>query len=858
MSDLSDSQNVSVEAFLTESDPSSPSVGPNSEPENSPVGRTRLLADIPPTTDRERELRSKFLNDPSTPKEQNLTLRYLTASQSGDKQTLRELRHQILARRTRRHPPADAVPGLDVPPLREHAWLDSLADAGVRVPSNFYDRLQESVTPNPPIIDLGDDNDSPNSMARGDDKEATYQRRTDVSASKAPMVEEVSRTEEENETGPGTGALWLPEDDCNGPLSVEIDEPWRRDALELHYPRVARNLYHMPDSYRLLVQAEGSTLNLFRHLHWLKKNGSSRLAGWWSIMTADKKMTVQPKMTSLKGWQDAFFLVRVPDDFPVRRHFTEPAPHMELLPLKPLTKEELVAYDYFASADYDTTYDDGKVVRTKEPSTWLPHTKYILGDRPLSALLLSPAYENGLDHLDLDALGVDSEHRPLTHLPAPPSSDYLTMHNSTNGRRGGNRHGPQNLRRRGRGASTSVRIPIVAATSNAPPSPAVPLRSSATRTVNRGAINRRRTKEPTVDDSAANKRQAVEEPGASAANEVVQVEDLDPNTSEGIQGEGGLDAGLGNAGGTSLLSRSTSSLREKLRELIATPSFLSNLSPGIFYRFREWIEKKEVPLSDAVAAAFAPQTVTPSKVYQPNWDVREDESLYSDIPEIGGILTYRILKGMQLPLDRPSGSLKTPAARLAHDQLVEAEEKVAPLEDEVLTLRDRAALLEEAEENVKALTKAVETANSEKEMTVLDASAAEARAFSLLSRPSLLSCAFRRRSLASDAWFCFSVVATEVVVVAAPSFLSLSSQFDPLPYLSLLDAALASPALPCRRQCYFCVVVVFVPVDTVDGGVAVVIDVSSPAQSLAPVAARAAKQLLVVVAPLVLSSLGDY
>ncbi|XP_057250593.1 uncharacterized protein LOC130591335 [Beta vulgaris subsp. vulgaris] len=300
------------------------------------------------------------------------------------------------------------------------------------------------------------------------------------------------------------------------------------------------------------------TLNLFRHLHWLKKNGSSRLAGWWSIMTADKKMTVQPKMTSLKGWQDAFFWVRVPDDFPVRRHFTEPAPHMELLPLKPLTKEELVAYDYFASADYDTTYDDGKTVRTKEPSTWLPHTKYILGDRPLSALLLSPAYENGLDHLDLDALGVDSEHRPLTHLPAPPSSDYLTMHSSTNGRRGGNRHGPQNLRRRGRGASTSVRVPIAAATSNAPPSPAVPLRSSATRTVNRGAINRRRTREPTVDDSAANKRQATEEPGASAANEVVQVEDLDPNTSEGIQGEGGLDAGLGNAGGTSLLSRSTS------------------------------------------------------------------------------------------------------------------------------------------------------------------------------------------------------------------------------------------------------------------------------------------------------------
>ncbi|KMT05824.1 hypothetical protein BVRB_7g165980 [Beta vulgaris subsp. vulgaris] len=561
MSDLSDSQNASGEAFLTESDPSSSSIDQTPEPEISRVGRTRL---------------------------------YLTASQSGDKQTLRELRHQILARRTRRHSLADAVPGLDVTPLREHAWLDSLADAGVRVSSCFHERLQESVTPNPPIIDLGDDSESPSTMAREDGNEATYQRRADATASKAPIVEEVSRADEENETGPGTSALWLPEDDCNGPLSVEIDESWRRDALD----------YTMPD-----------------------------------------------------------------------------------------------------------------------------------------------------------------EHRPLSHLPAPPSTEYLTMHSSTNGRRGGNRHGPQNLRRRGRGASTSVRVPIVASTSAAN-SPTVPLRPSTTRTVTRGgSVSRRRSREQTVEDSAANKRQAVEDPGASTAHEVL-VEDLDPSTEE-VQVEGATAVGVGTAGGGSLVSDTTSSIKEKLRELIATPSFLSNLSPGIFYRFREWIEKKEVPLSDTVAAAFAPQTVTPGKIYQPNWDVREDESLYSNIPENGGILAYRILKGMQLPLDRPLGSLKTPPARLAHDQLVannvaielieqyleyqrladsykasletcqdllqEAEKKVAPLEDEVATLRDRAALLEETEENVKVLTKAVEAANTEKDIAVLEASTAEARVWGFQS-----------------------------------------------------------------------------------------------------------------------------
>ncbi|XP_057247126.1 uncharacterized protein LOC125492532 [Beta vulgaris subsp. vulgaris] len=241
-SDQSDSQNAFDEVFMIESDPSSPSFVNNSESDLSPVGRTRLVANIPPTTDRERELRSKFLNDPSTPEEQNLTLRCLTASQSGDKQTLRELRYQILARRTRRHPSADAVPGLDVPPFREHAWLDSLADTGVRVSSNVYDRLQECAAPNPPIIDLGDDSDPPTTtMAQEDNTEVVYQRRTGGASSKARMVEESSQSgrQEEVDVGPVTDALWLPEEATCGPLTVELDRPWCQDALNLAYPRVA-------------------------------------------------------------------------------------------------------------------------------------------------------------------------------------------------------------------------------------------------------------------------------------------------------------------------------------------------------------------------------------------------------------------------------------------------------------------------------------------------------------------------------------------------------------------------------------------------------------------------------------------
>lgn len=44
------------------------------------------------------------------------------------------------------------------------------------------------------------------------------------------------------------------------------------------------------------------TLNLFRRLHWMRRNGSAE-KGWWSLMRAKDKMTGYPKMTGLKGWQ---------------------------------------------------------------------------------------------------------------------------------------------------------------------------------------------------------------------------------------------------------------------------------------------------------------------------------------------------------------------------------------------------------------------------------------------------------------------------------------------------------------------------------------------------------------------------
>lgn len=45
---------------------------------------------------------------------------------------------------------------------------------------------------------------------------------------------------------PGSGALWLPEDDCVVPMSVEIDLPWHQDVLDLNYPKATDTLYQFP------------------------------------------------------------------------------------------------------------------------------------------------------------------------------------------------------------------------------------------------------------------------------------------------------------------------------------------------------------------------------------------------------------------------------------------------------------------------------------------------------------------------------------------------------------------------------------------------------------------------------------
>lgn len=94
------------------------------------------------------------------------------------------------------------------------------------------------------------------------------------------------------------------------------------------------------------------------------------------------------------------------------------------------------------------------------------------------------------------------------------------------------------------------------------------------------------------------------------------------------------------------------------------------MGPGIYSRVREWIETKEVPLCAAIKVVFSRPPTTPDQLYRLNWDVREDESLYVDIPANGGTLGYHLFKGLQLPIDCPADKLVAPAAQVTHDLAV--------------------------------------------------------------------------------------------------------------------------------------------------------------------------------------------
>uniref|UniRef100_A0A803LJD3 Transposase (putative) gypsy type domain-containing protein n=1 Tax=Chenopodium quinoa TaxID=63459 RepID=A0A803LJD3_CHEQI len=134
------------------------------------------------------------------------------------------------------------------------------------------------------------------------------------------------------------------------------------------------------------------TLNLFRRLHWIKRDSQS--PGWWSHFTAPGKCTVWPKLTSCKNWKKEFYFMSVPDDFTVRRTFYHPHNMFETIRSRALGKLEKKAFKWF-NCTYVSAGKKNKVV----PGVWLPHCNYILGNAPLSHVGLCHTDEFGMEGL---------------------------------------------------------------------------------------------------------------------------------------------------------------------------------------------------------------------------------------------------------------------------------------------------------------------------------------------------------------------------------------------------------------------------------------------------------------------------
>uniref|UniRef100_A0A803LK22 Transposase (putative) gypsy type domain-containing protein n=1 Tax=Chenopodium quinoa TaxID=63459 RepID=A0A803LK22_CHEQI len=197
----------------------------------------------------------------------------------------------------------------------------------------------------------------------------------------------------------------------------KIFRAWNVSISQLTPPTI-RNIVYLV--WVMIFMDFPLTLNLFRRLHWIKRDSQS--PGWWSLFTAPGKCTVWPKLTSCKNWKTEFYLMSVPEDFTIRRRFHHPHSMFETIRSRALGKMEKKAFKWF-NCTYVSAGKKNKVV----PGVWLPHCNYILGNAPLSHVGLCHTDAFGIDKLDFNRLGLHSDGRVKQQCPDRPKKSYDTL-----------------------------------------------------------------------------------------------------------------------------------------------------------------------------------------------------------------------------------------------------------------------------------------------------------------------------------------------------------------------------------------------------------------------------------------------
>ena len=170
------------------------------------------------------------------------------------------------------------------------------------------------------------------------------------------------------------------------PFIEKVLRAWNVGLVQLS-PIVIRNL--VAYTWLFSFKQWPLTLNLFKKLHWLKRDGKD--TGWWTIFTKSQRQTVSPRLSSCKDWKDHFYFMAVPEDYPLRRTFYQPKPRMEQFDQADLGPREQRAYDRLLVDYVDVGLSKPKTL----PAFWLPPAGYILSPAALGAVGLAPTHPLG-------------------------------------------------------------------------------------------------------------------------------------------------------------------------------------------------------------------------------------------------------------------------------------------------------------------------------------------------------------------------------------------------------------------------------------------------------------------------------
>uniref|UniRef100_A0A803LA06 Uncharacterized protein n=1 Tax=Chenopodium quinoa TaxID=63459 RepID=A0A803LA06_CHEQI len=486
------------------------------------------------------------------------------------------------------------------------------------------------------------------------------------------------------------------------PFVAKILKAWNVCLVQINPPTIRAVIALV---WVMLYRNFPLTLNAFWKLMTLKRDGQS--VGWWSLYTASRKYTVHPKLSSCKGWQDKFFFLSVPDDYPIRITFYWPHPRFDTIPERELGRHELRTVNYF---DIVESQDDEGRSRLA-PKVWVPNVGYILGNAPLShvGLCWTDCYDN--KQLGLSADGK----RIIRRCPRAPSSSCDTLASYCS------RASPVNPKRKAERMADDQSKKRKLST----------LRNR--RGGNVGAVNTRVPdiqveKKSRADDNQTKCPSPSSKPATIEDKPMVQTEPITKKMTEGVEIED--------------LTRTSESPPLQPNETVppagpnipitACGSDTSIL--GLIYRSHQWIERPEGRFPEVVLRGFSVPPGHSGDRWQPNLDVYRNESLYTDDPMQGGNHGYRLLCNLAPPLDRPVGEIGPLAAVHMHNMMKEQHHQSSANQNALQTALDNADkalnLLKEVKkrddlELASLKDKAVKVEGLEKEVQQLKSQIAE-------------------------------------------------------------------------------------------------------------------------------------